>query len=102
MIGLEYSAARWGSEFAVRAAQSQSQETAGPGLHAPAAYAVADLTGWLTLPAGLTLRGGVLNLTDTKDFFEWANVRGRAATDPVIDRYSSPGISALVSLAYGW
>ncbi len=103
VIGLEYSApsSRWGSEFTMRGAQGQSQETAGTGLYAPAAYAVADVTGWLSLAGNLTLRGGVLNLTDTK-YFEWANVRGRPANDPVIDRYTSPGISALVSLAYGW
>ena len=83
------------------ARRAQSQETAGAGLYAPAAYAVADITGWLSLAGDLTLRGGVLNLTDTK-YFEWANVRGRPANDPVIDRYTSPGISALVSLAYGW
>ena len=52
-------------------------------------------------PRPLTLRGGVLNLTDAT-YFEWPNVRGRQATDPTIDRYTSPGISGLVSLAYGW
>ena len=51
--------------------------------------------------ARLTLRAGVLNLTDAK-YFEWPNVRGRAATDPLIDRYSEPGRSGLVSLSYGW
>jgi len=35
-------------------------------------------------------------------YFESPNVRGRLASDPAIDRYSSPGISALVSLSYGW
>jgi hemoglobin/transferrin/lactoferrin receptor protein len=102
VIGLQYvPSSRWGGEFAVRGAQGQDQETAGAGFYAPAAYAVADLTGWVALVRDLTLRAGVLNLTDTK-YFEWANVRGRPASDPVIDRYSSPGISALVSLAYGW
>jgi uncharacterized protein YfaP (DUF2135 family) len=32
----------------------------------------------------------------------WASVRGRSATDSVIDRYSSPGASGLVSVSYGW
>ena len=68
---------------------------------APAAYAVADLIGWVTLAGRVTLRGGVLNLTDAK-YFDWSNVRGRTATDTTIDRYTSPGISGLVSLAYGW
>ena len=43
----------------------------------------------------------MLNLTDAK-YFEWTNVRGRQATDPAIDRYTSPGISGLVSIGYGW
>ena len=65
------------------------------------------LRGRSTSPAGcasargLVLRAGVLNLTDRK-YFEWANVRGRLASDPVIDRYSSPGISGIVSLSAGW
>ena len=49
----------------------------------------------------VTVRGGILNLTDQK-YFEWPNVRGRSAADPAIDRYSSPGISGLVSVSYGW
>jgi hemoglobin/transferrin/lactoferrin receptor protein len=67
----------------------------------PESYAVVDLTGWVRIARGLVLRGGVLNLTDRK-YFEWANVRGRPASDPAIDRYSSPGISCLVSLSAGW
>ncbi len=47
------------------------------------------------------LRAAVLNLFDTT-YFDWPNVRGRQATDPAIDRYSSPGINATVSLSYGW
>ena len=49
----------------------------------------------------IKVRAGVLNLTDKKSF-EWPNVRGRSATDATIDRYSSPGISAIASLSLGW
>ena len=49
----------------------------------------------------LTLRAGVLNLTDAK-YFEWSNVRGRLATDTTIDRYTSPGISGVFVSSYGW
>ena len=59
------------------------------------------MLGWIALGREVTLRGGVLNLTDQK-YFEWPNVRGRPAADPTIDRYSSPGISGLVSVSYGW
>lgn len=51
--------------------------------------------------ADLTVRLGVLNLTNAR-YFDWPNVRGRQATDPTIDRFSSPGVSAIVSASYGW
>jgi hemoglobin/transferrin/lactoferrin receptor protein len=103
VIGLEYSprSGRWGGELSARASSGQREAVTGGTLYAPAAYAVADVTGWLALPHRLTLRAGVLNLTDAT-YFEWANVRGRSAADPVIDRYSAPGRSAVVSLGYGW
>jgi hemoglobin/transferrin/lactoferrin receptor protein len=103
IVGLEYAApdGRWGSELSLRGSRGQRQAVAGDGLFAPSAYAVADLTGWVALPARLTLRAGVLNLTNAR-YFEWANVRGRSATDAVIDRYSSPGASGLASISYGW
>ena len=72
-----------------------------PRTAAPAAFATADLTAWVRPATDVTVRFGVLNLTNAR-YFEWSNVRGRQATDPVIDRYSSPGISAVVSAAYGW
>jgi hemoglobin/transferrin/lactoferrin receptor protein len=55
----------------------------------------------VALPNRLTLRAGLLNLTDAR-YFEWANVRGRDAADPTIDRYSGPGRSGLLSIGYGW
>ena len=68
---------------------------------APEAYQVVDLVGFASLAESLRLRLGVLNLTDAK-YFAWWNVRGRAANDPVIDRYSSPGIAVVASLGYDW
>jgi hemoglobin/transferrin/lactoferrin receptor protein len=102
-LGLQYtpSAGKWGSDLTVRAVRGQSAAVAGSGMFAPDGYAVVDLLGWTSLGHGLTLRGGALNLTNTK-YFEWTNVRGRSSTDPVIDRYSSPGISGVVSLGYRW
>ncbi len=103
VVGLAYAAPgdRWGSELSVRGSHAQSQETAGSGYFAPDAFGVADLTGWVALSSSVTVRGGVLNLTNSK-YFEWTNVRGRQAADTTIDRYSSPGISGLVSVSYGW
>ncbi|MCY3842421.1 MAG: hypothetical protein OXH69_02635 [Acidobacteria bacterium] len=61
----------------------------------PDGYAIVDLIGFASLMEDLTFRLGLLNLTDA-NYFEWWNVRGRPADDPVIDRYSSPGISLVV------
>jgi hemoglobin/transferrin/lactoferrin receptor protein len=103
VVGLEYAAqsGRWGRELSARTVRGQRQDVAGEGRFAPPAYAVADLTGWVALADRLTLRAGVLNLANAR-YFEWANVRGRAATDVTIDRYSASGTSGLLSIAYGW
>ena len=60
-----------------------------------------DLVSFFSVTEALKFRLGLLNLTDAK-YFEWWNVRGRPADDPVIDRYSSPGVSVITSLAYDW
>ena len=102
VIGLRYArpSGRWGQELSVRLVESAA------GRHdedffEPDGYAVVDLVGFLSLAESLTFRFGVLNLTDAK-YFEWWNVRGRQANDPVIDRYSSPGLSVIGSLGYDW
>jgi hemoglobin/transferrin/lactoferrin receptor protein len=103
VLGLEYAAAsrRWGSEAILRVSAGRSLDRVStPTAYLPASYGVLDLVGWTSF-GSVTLRGGVLNVTDAK-YFEWSNVRGRTATDTTIDRYSSPGISGIVSLSYGW
>lgn len=102
-LGLQYGDARsrWGSDLTLRLVAEQSAETAGTGMYAPDAYQVLDLSGWVSLGHSITLRAAALNLTDAK-YYEWANVRGRPATDVTIDRYSSPGLSGMISLSYGW
>ena len=102
VIGLRYArpSGRWGQELSVRLVESAA------GRHdedwfAPDGYAVVDLVGFLSLADSFTFRFGLLNLTDAK-YFEWWNVRGRNANDPVIDRYSSPGTSVVGSLGYDW
>lgn len=103
VVGLEYapSAGGWGAELIVRGVAGQIPERAGPNRFVPEAYAVADALGWAALARGVVLRAGVLNLTDAH-YFEWPNVRGRSAADPAIDRFSSPGISGIASLSFGW
>jgi hemoglobin/transferrin/lactoferrin receptor protein len=102
-IGLGYAppSSRFGGDLVARLASGQSQERTGEGFVAPESYAVVDVSGWLTLTRGVVVRAGVANLTDQK-YFEWANVRGRLANSATLDRYTSPGISGLVSLSVGW
>jgi hemoglobin/transferrin/lactoferrin receptor protein len=103
VVGLEYAPAtgRWGTELIVRAVAGQIPERAGENAFVPDAYTVADAIGWVALGRDVMLRAGVLNLTNVR-YFEWANVRGRGAADPAIDRFSSPGISGIASLSFGW
>ena len=106
VLGLRYTrpSGRWGGEISVRMVESY-QQVAIDGVDedqfSPDGYAIVDLIGFASLMEDLTFRLGLLNLTDAK-YFEWWNVRGRPADDPVIDRYSSPGISLVASLAYDW
>ena len=103
VVGLQYLAGsgNWGSELSVRFTAGKHVADVGAQQFAPQPYTVADLVGFVSLAGPLTLRLGLLNLTNAR-YFEWWNVRGRRADDPVIDRYSSPGISFIGSLAYDW
>ena len=101
VVGLRYAprSARWGSEVSLRFVEAQRPGKASQ--FAPDAYRIVDVLSFVSLTEALKLRVGLLNLTDAR-YFEWWNVRGRQAGDPVIDRYSSPGVSAITSLAYDW
>ncbi len=101
VVGLRYvrPSGRWGSELSVR--MVESYQHGDEDQFAPEAYRIVDLVSFVSLAESLVFRLGLLNLTDNK-YFEWWNVRGRQADDPVMDRYSSPGISVIGSLGYDW
>ena len=102
VLGIRYvrPSGQWGTELSLRLVESY-QGAPDDDQFAPAAYQIVDLVSHVSLAEALVFRIGVLNLTDAK-YFEWWNVRGRQANDPVIDRYSSPGISVVTSLGYDW
>ena len=102
VVGVRYArpSGRWGQEVSVRLVESAAGRH-GRGWFEPRGYAVVDLTGFVSPAESLTLRFGLLNLTDAR-YFEWWNVRGRQADDPAIDRYTSPGRSFVGSLGYDW
>ena len=101
VLGLRYvrPSGRWGGELSVRLVEAYQHGSEDQ--FAPDAYQVVDLVGFVSLADSLTFRLGLLNLTDSK-YFEWWNVRGRPANDPVVDRYTSPGTSVVASLGYDW
>ena len=101
VVGIRYvrPSGRWGSEVSLRLVEAFEQDNARQ--FAPDGYRIVDLVSFVSLTEALKLRLGLLNLTDAR-YFEWWNVRGRGAGDPVIDRYSSPGFSVISSLAYDW
>jgi hemoglobin/transferrin/lactoferrin receptor protein len=73
-------------------------EAAGPQFAAPG-YEVLDLLAHVALGERATLRLGIGNLTD-ETYWEWSDVGGRPAGDPVIDRYSRPGRSLSASIDF--
>lgn len=101
VIGLRYvpPSGRWGAELSLKLVESYQQDSEDQ--FAPEAYQIVDVVSFVSLTEALKLRVGLLNLADAK-YFEWSNVRGLPAGDPVIDRYSSPGRSVITSLAYDW
>jgi hemoglobin/transferrin/lactoferrin receptor protein len=59
-------------------------------------FAVLDLTGYWRITRSVALRAGIMNLTD-RSYFEWSDVRGRAANDPLLEQYRRPGRHGSVS-----
>ena len=101
VIGLRYvpRSGRWGTELSLKLVEQYQQDS--DDQFAPDAYRIVDVVSFISVTEALKLRLGLLNLADAH-YFEWWNVRGRPADDPVIDRYSSPGRSVITSLAYDW
>jgi hemoglobin/transferrin/lactoferrin receptor protein len=101
VLGLRYRApgGRWGAELVSTAVaekdagdvdRSAVEQFAAPG------YEVFDLLAFWEVTRRLGVEIALLNLTD-ETYWEWANVRGIAATSPALDRYTSPGFAAVVA-----
>jgi len=99
-VGYEEASSRWGAELVLTAVDRKDRidESAGPQFSAPG-YEVLDLLAHLALGERVTLNVGFNNLTD-ETYWEWSDVRGRPAGDPVIDRYSRPGRAVSASINF--
>jgi hemoglobin/transferrin/lactoferrin receptor protein len=97
-IGYASSSDRWGAELVLTVVDRKDRidDSAGPQFSSPG-YEILDLLAHINLGQQATLRLGLTNLTD-ETYWEWSDVRGRPAGDPVIDRHSRPGRAASASI----
>lgn len=104
VLGLEYrpQGGRWGAELVTTAVlrKRQIDQEGGP-FFAPPGYATLDLLADWRLSERTAVNVGVFNLTD-RQYWEWADVRGRRATDPTLDFFTRPGRSLGAQLRLTW
>jgi hemoglobin/transferrin/lactoferrin receptor protein len=99
VLGLAYAPVgqRWGAELVATAVKRKSRVDQGAGaLFIPDGYVTLDLLAYADIGERLRINAGVFNLADKK-CWEWADVRGRSASDGTIDRFTRPGLNASVS-----
>jgi hemoglobin/transferrin/lactoferrin receptor protein len=99
-FGFDESRGRWGVELVGTAVRHKTDIDASAGSQfATPGYVTVDLLAHANFFDSLRLNFGVFNLLDRK-YWEWSDVRGRPANDPLIERFSRPGINARVSATY--
>jgi hemoglobin/transferrin/lactoferrin receptor protein len=98
-LGLRYApGSRWGGELAFTfAAEKDEVDTSIVNQFPAPSYEVVDVTAFYDITSSIRLQAGVFNLLDEK-YWRWSSVNGLSATSPVLDRYTSPGRSASLSL----
>jgi hemoglobin/transferrin/lactoferrin receptor protein len=108
VLGLRYDQAKLGGEAMLRAVQRNRNvnpiaamnpmSPSSPAFEAPG-YATLDLTAYWKPASNIVIRTGVFNLFDRK-YWRAADVRGLAAGDPTLDRYTQPGRNFSASIEY--
>ncbi len=106
VLGLQLTApgGRYGAELigtAVAAKDADEVDRSVVVQFRPDGYELFDLLAFYDVTERLSLQAGVLNLTDAT-FWEWANVRGLTASSSVLDRFTSPGRSAVAAVRLRW
>ena len=102
VLSVRYDAhsARWGSELTLTAVDAKNQVDDTPvDLYQTDAYATLDWVANVEFGHGLSLNAGVFNLGNAR-YIEWADVRGRAANDPLVPYYTRPGRNASLTLRW--
>lgn len=100
VVGVRYDAAsaRWNTELLLTATSRKNRvDTEFGPLFRPPGYTTLDWFARWQVTDHLRIDAALLNLTDRK-YWQWADVRGRPAADPAIDRFTSPGRSAALNI----
>ncbi len=100
VLGIRYDAAdgRWNAELIASFARRPTRVDDSFGvLFRPPGYVVLDLVGQSRVFPWLRLDFGIYNLTDRRHW-EWADIRGRLANDPALDRFTRPGRAVQTTL----
>jgi hemoglobin/transferrin/lactoferrin receptor protein len=102
-LTIDYDApASWGARLAATAAASKDRlaEGATP-LYRTEGYLVLDAFAYFELGDRGLINVGVTNLTDER-YIEWIDVRGRAASDPLVPYATHPGRSGSVNVSWSF
>ena len=88
---------RWNTGLALTWVDSKKRADASTAQFLPGSHLTLDFYGGLRLGEHMRINAGLYNVTDEK-YWDWADVRGRSATDVAIDRYTRPGRTLSASL----
>lgn len=91
VAGIDYLPAdgRWRAGFALTWVDDKTQSDPATSQYLPEGYFLVDLFGKVRIGDRLKRNAGLYNVTEEK-YWEWAEVRGRPATDVAIDRCTRP------------
>jgi hemoglobin/transferrin/lactoferrin receptor protein len=108
-VGYREPAGRFGGQVimthSARKEASRAAGTCSAECYRPDAFTILDATAFVRIVEGLTLRGGIFNILDTK-YTLWSTVRGQTsnggltAASTALDAYTESGRNASVSLSY--
>jgi hemoglobin/transferrin/lactoferrin receptor protein len=100
VLSLRYDApsGRWGGELATTAVAAKREvDRSRVDLYRTDSWYTLDLLGHVELGRSMWLGLAVFNITD-QAYIEWADVRGRPVSDPLIPYYTHPGRNVSVTL----
>ena len=98
VVGLRYRASddRWGTELITTLVNAKDRNTTPAGFKTPS-HTTLDLLSYYNFSPDTTFNLGLFNILNTK-YYQASDVRGLAASSPILDPYTQPGFSIAASL----